>query len=204
MTSLYYPLKIVEPSFEVKGSEFLSYLVSIKHFTEFVAQMRIKHPKAVHFVTSSRKFNPQRQIEESFSDDGEPKGTSGMPTLKVLRGYDLIECGLLVVRYFGGTLLGTGGLVRAYTQATKDVIEKAKEQGALQLYIPQESLVIKIPFSAFSKAEYWIKKLEIQIVQKEFLQEGVQLELEANLENLQAFLGKIESHKRIAFTVVLS
>lgn len=129
MTSLYYPLKIVESSFEVKGSEFLSYLVSIKHFTEFVAQMRIKHPKAVHFVTSSRKFNPQRQIEESFSDDGEPKGTSGMPTLKVLRGYDLIECGLLVVRYFGGTLLGTGGLVRAYTQATKDVIEKAKEIG---------------------------------------------------------------------------
>lgn len=195
MTSLYYPLRIVESSFEVKGSEFLSYLVAIKHFTEFVVQMRIEHPKAVHFVTSSRKFNPQGQIEESFSDDGEPKGTSGMPTLKVLRGYDLIECGLLVVRYFGGTLLGTGGLVRAYTQGAKDVIEKAKEQGALQLYIPQESLAIKIPFSAFSKAEYWIKKLDIQIVQKEFLQEGVQLKLGANLENLQTFLDKVESHK---------
>lgn len=192
MSGLYYPLRIVESSFEVKGSEFIAYLVAMDCFAEFVAQMRIKHPKAVHFVTSSRKFNSQGQIEESFSDDGEPKGTSGMPTLKVLRGYDLIDCGILVVRYFGGTLLGTGGLVRAYTQATKDAVIKAKEQGALQLYVPKESLEIEIPLSVFSKAEYLMKYFEISIANKEFLATSVKLKLESKAENLQLFLNKLE------------
>ena len=187
MSGLYYPLRIVESSFEVKGSEFIAYLVAMDCFAEFVAQMRIKHPKAVHFVTSSRKFNSQGQIEESFSDDGEPKGTSGMPTLKVLRGYDLIDCGILVVRYFGGTLLGTGGLVRAYTQATKDAVIKAKEQGALQLYVPKESLEIEIPLSVFSKAEYLMKYFEISVANKEFLVTSVKLKLESKAENLQLF-----------------
>ncbi|WP_276952739.1 YigZ family protein [Helicobacter rodentium] len=192
MSGLYYPLRIVESSFEVKGSEFIAYLVAMDCFAEFVAQMRIKHPKAVHFVTSSRKFNSQGQIEESFSDDGEPKGTSGMPTLKVLRGYDLIDCGILVVRYFGGTLLGTGGLVRAYTQATKDAVIKAKEQGALQLYVPKESLEIEIPLSVFSKAEYLMKYFEISVANKEFLVTSVKLKLESKAENLQLFLNKLE------------
>lgn len=193
MSGLYYPLRIVESSFEVKGSEFISHLVAMDCFAEFVSQMRIKHPKAVHFVTSSRKFNSQGQIEESFSDDGEPKGTSGMPTLKVLRGYDLIDCGILVVRYFGGTLLGTGGLVRAYTQATKDAVIKAKEQGALELYVPKESLEIEIPLSAFSKAEYLMKHFEISVANKEFLATSVKLKLESKAENLQLFLNKLES-----------
>ncbi|WP_273211268.1 YigZ family protein [Helicobacter rodentium] len=192
MSGLYYPLRIVESSFEVKGSEFIAYLVAMDCFAEFVAQMRIKHPKAVHFVTSSRKFNSQGQIEESFSDDGEPKGTSGMPTLKVLRGYDLIDCGILVVRYFGGTLLGTGGLVRAYTQATKDAVIKAKELGALQLYVPKESLEIEIPLSVFSKAEYLMKYFEISVANKEFLATSVKLKLESKAENLQLFLNKLE------------
>ncbi|TLD87565.1 YigZ family protein [Helicobacter sp. MIT 05-5294] len=193
MAKLYYPLEAVESRFEAKGSEFISHLVALEGFGDFVAQMRLKHFKAVHFVTSSRGFNAQGQIEESFSDDGEPKGTSGMPTLKVLRGFDLIECGLLVVRYFGGVKLGTGGLVRAYTQSAKEVIAKAQEQGALQAYIPKDSRTIQIPFAVFSQVEYLAKKFEVGISQKEFLENGVHLKLEASFENLQAFLEKIES-----------
>lgn len=195
MAGFYYPSAIIESRFEIKGSEFISYLVAIGEFADFVAQSRAKHQKAVHFVTSSRRLNTQGQVEESFSDDGEPKGTSGLPTLKVLRGYDLIECGVLVIRYFGGTLLGTGGLVRAYTQAAKDVIAKAKEQGVLQPYIPKESLGMQIPFAIFSQVEYLIKKLEIHIVKKDFLENGVHLRLEASLESLQSFVAKVESLK---------
>ncbi len=193
MAELYYPLMMVESSFEVKGSEFISYLVMIEKFEAFVAEMRTKHQKAVHFVTSSRYFNAQRQIAESFSDDGEPKGTSGMPTLKVLRGYDLIECGLLIVRYFGGTLLGTGGLVRAYTQGAKEVVIKAREQGVLQPYIPKESVSIQISFTNFSQVEYLAKKFDIVITQKEFLEYGVDLKLEASFKNLQLFLDRVKS-----------
>lgn len=192
MTRLY-PSLIVESSLEVKGSEFISYLVAIEIFEDFIAQMRTKHTKAAHFVTSSRKINTQGQIQESFSDDGEPKGTSGMPTLKVLRGYDLIECGLLVIRYFGGTLLGTGGLVRAYTQSAKEVVIKAQEHRVLQPYILKDSTWIQIPFAIFSQVEYLAKKFEIGIIQKEFLENGVSLKIEASLENLQFFLKKIES-----------
>ncbi|MDE5591355.1 MAG: YigZ family protein, partial [Helicobacter sp.] len=114
-----YPLKTIQESLEVKGSRFIAFLIPVEIFDDFLAKIRIHHPKAVHFVNASRALNLEGQIVESFSDDGEPKGTSGMPTLKVLRGYDLIECGLVNVRYFGGTLLGSGGLVRAYTQSAK-------------------------------------------------------------------------------------
>ena len=61
-----------------------------------------------------------------FSDDGEPNGTAGKPILEVILGEEINNILVIVTRYFGGTLLGTGGLVRAYTQATAQAIEKAK------------------------------------------------------------------------------
>ena len=191
--ALYYPLETIESSFVEKGSEFISYLVSINHFDEFVMQKRLEHPKAVHFVTSHRRLNECTQIEEGFSDDGEPRGTSGMPTLKVLRGYELIECGLLVVRYFGGTLLGAGGLVRAYTRAARDVAVIAREQGLLQEYVQRDSVSVQVAFSDISKVEYWTKKMGVSVVRREFLDNGVEVWLEANNDELRFLLNKIES-----------
>ncbi|EEO25949.1 YigZ family protein [Helicobacter winghamensis] len=192
MEDLYYPLEIVESSFEVKGSSFISYVIPKIEVESWNLKMRQKHPKAVHFVTASRFLNDKGQIEESFSDDGEPKGTSGMPTLKVLRGYGLIECGLLTIRYFGGTLLGTGGLVRAYTQGAKDAVLAAKVSGRLALYIPKENAQITIDFALFAQVEYLAKKVGIQIVKKEFLSNGVSLKVEAKAEDLEQFLQKIK------------
>lgn len=60
-----------------------------------------------------------------FSDDGEPQGTAGMPVLEVLRGSGIVDCVVVVTRYFGGVLLGTGGLVRAYSSAAKGAVENA-------------------------------------------------------------------------------
>ena len=77
-------------------------------------------------MSATRHLNEFKQILESFDDDGEPKGSSGMPSLNVLRGENLIDIGVIVVRYFGGTLLGVGGLVRAYTNAIKDAIRFCK------------------------------------------------------------------------------
>ncbi len=64
----------------------------------------------------------EEQVQERFSDDGEPSGTAGKPILEVIRGEKLRGVMIVVIRYFGGTLLGTGGLVRAYTQAAKEGI----------------------------------------------------------------------------------
>ncbi|MGN8592033.1 UNVERIFIED_CONTAM: YigZ family protein, partial [Campylobacter jejuni] len=72
-----------------------------------------------------RTLNEYNQIIEDKSDDGEPKGTSGIPSLNVLRGYDLVNTAVITVRYFGGTKLGTGGLVRAYSDAANAAINNA-------------------------------------------------------------------------------
>lgn len=192
MEDLYCPLEIVESIFEIKGSTFISYVIPKMQRENWNLKMRQKHPKAMHFVTASRCFNSEGQIEESFSDDGEPKGTSGMPTLKVLRGYGLIECGLLTIRYFGGTLLGTGGLVRAYTQGAKDAVLAARDLKKLALYIPKKSAEILINFTLFTQVKYLAKKIGIQIVKKEFLSDGVRLEVEAKTEDLERFLQQIK------------
>ncbi|WP_104722101.1 YigZ family protein [Helicobacter mesocricetorum] len=183
-----YPLQVVEAFYEIKGSQFFAFLVPKESFIGFIAKMRIEHPKAVHFVNASRWFNTQGQIVESFSDDGEPKGTSGMPTLKVLRGYELIECGLVIVRYFGGVLLGSGGLVRAYTQSAKEAILKAQNLNTLIPYIPKTKQEVFISFSYLSQAEYLMKKMEIEVIKRSFQSEGVLLEITAPLGSMQSFL----------------
>lgn len=189
---LFYPLAETQSAFEIKGSCFISMLIPIQNFENTLLLMRQEHTKAVHFVTASRFLNPQEQIEESFSDDGEPKGTSGMPTLKVLRGYNLIDCALLTIRYFGGTLLGTGGLVRAYTQGAKEVILKAKDEGKLKLYIPQSVQKVFVCFSCLNKIEYLAKKMEIVIFKREFLETGVELSVQGCKNALEHFMAKVE------------
>lgn len=193
MEKLYYPIEIIESRFEVKGSVFISFLLGYGGFDDFIVRMRKNHSKAVHFVSASRILNTHKQIEESFSDDGEPKGTSGMPTLKVMRGYQLINCGILIVRYFGGTLLGTGGLVRAYTQGAKDVIIKAKEAQKIAPFIPKEYKEIHIDFSHLAQVDYLAKKMDVIILHKEFLANGVRLKIEARENSLEEFLDKINT-----------
>ena len=85
----------------------------------------VKHPKARHHVYAYRYLNEYEQIVENSSDDGEPKGTSGKPSLHVLAGHELINTAVIIVRYFGGIKLGTGGLVRAYSDAVNSVINNA-------------------------------------------------------------------------------
>ena len=179
---------IVTNTIEIKGSSFLAFLIPINIFEQNLNLLRQKHTKAVHFVSATRAFNKEGQILESFSDDGEPKGTSGMPTLKVLRGYDLIECGVVSVRYFGGTLLGTGGLVRAYTEACKEVILCAKEQGLLIDFIKKEKQEIFVEFSQITQVEYLLKKYHLEVLNRDFIEKGVKLEITSGKENLEFFL----------------
>ena len=74
-----------------------------------------------------RYLNEFDQIVENSGDDGEPKSTGGKPSLKALLGADMINTGVIIVRYFGGTMLGTGGLVRAYNDAVNEVVNIAQK-----------------------------------------------------------------------------
>ncbi len=117
---------------EVKKSHFLCELRNVRSEDEavsFIEEIRKKHYDARHNCFAMRIGSPGKVYERS-SDDGEPQGTAGKPMLEILKGEALYDVCAVVTRYFGGTLLGTGGLVRAYADALKEAI-KASEISAL-------------------------------------------------------------------------
>lgn len=110
--------------FEVKRSKFLTFATRAAcrdQAEAFIHDLRVKHPKANHVCWAYIAGDPTTTIR-SMSDDGEPSGTAGMPMLKVLEYSGLGDIVVAVVRYFGGTKLGTGGLQRAYSDAVSQVL----------------------------------------------------------------------------------
>ncbi len=164
---------------EVKKSKFIAHICPYSQFDTLMSRLRNEHPKARHFVYAYRYINEFDQIVENSSDDGEPKGTSGKPSLKALAGADMINTGVIIVRYFGGTMLGTGGLVRAYSNAVNEVVNIA------QTY-PYEKLAIReitVAYADLAKTEYILSQLGINIKEKHF-NDGATLVLEATQEKL--------------------
>lgn len=100
------------------------------------------------------------QVQERCSDDGEPSGTAGKPILEVIRGNGIHNILVVVTRYFGGTLLGTGGLVRAYTQASQEGIAASTIITKTQGY----KLKIETDYTGLGKIQYLLGQRGIQIV----------------------------------------
>ena len=151
-------LKIFSASYEIKKSKFLSFVFPYSRFDEVLQDLKKEHPKARHFVSAFRYLNEFSQIVEGSSDDGEPKNTSGKPTLSVLQGNELIDIGIITVRYFGGIKLGTGGLVKAYSTSANMVISEAETIE----YIPKDNFKIFVEYSEISIFEYNLEKLSIE------------------------------------------
>ena len=165
---------------EVKHSKFIAHLAPYSEFSDLLTHLQKRHPKARHFVTAFRYYNEHGQIVEGSSDDGEPKGTSGKPSLHVLQGADLVDVGVVIVRYFGGIKLGTGGLVRAYSDAVNRVIEEATTVA----YERKELFCFTTEYSQLSKVEYVLQKLAIHSVKKDFEALHVALEISAASERI--------------------
>lgn len=159
----------VTVTYEVKKSKFIATLIPYKEFDSTLKMLKNKHPKARHFVYAYRYLNTLEQIVENSSDDGEPKGTSGKPALTVLYGNELINSAVIIVRYFGGVKLGTGGLVKSYTEATNLAIKSAR----LQQYIKLHTAKIDFEYSHISKVEYHALHLNVEIKEKIFQQNVV-------------------------------
>ena len=124
--------------FTEKRSRFIGYVKPVKteaEATEFINSIRSKHWDARHnvYAYSLREGNIKR-----YSDDGEPSGTAGMPVLDVITKNEVYDVCVVVTRYFGGVLLGTGGLVRAYSQGSKIALE------AGQVVLMQNCLVCSL------------------------------------------------------------
>ena len=140
-----------------KKSRFIATVRPVKSEDEarmFIDEMKKNYWNATHNVFAYQIG--ERDELQRFSDDGETQGTAGMPVLNVLKGEDIKNTAMVVTRYFGGTLLGTGGLVRAYGKAAKEGILSA---GIAELIL-------------YSKYEITTDYTESGKVQYEILQEG--------------------------------
>lgn len=134
----------------IEKSTFIGYAKPIKseeEAIEFINEIKKKHKDARHNVwsyTVGKNMNIQR-----YSDDGEPQGTAGIPTLEVIKKEDLRDVVIVVTRYFGGIKLGAGGLVRAYTKGAKIGIEAGK---VIQKVLYRE-VSIKIDYTQLGKVQ---------------------------------------------------
>ena len=136
--------------FEDRRSRFIAQLVHVegeKDAEAFIAEVRSRHHDARHNVPAWILADGR----ERCSDDGEPSRTSGMPTLEVLRGAGLANVCCVVTRYFGGTLLGPGGLVRAYTAATQEAVAAAEKDGAVVEMTLVTPVTVQLPYALYDR-----------------------------------------------------
>lgn len=164
----------------------------------FLRSIRAEMPDATHHVYAFR-VGYGASVAEGMSDDGEPSGTSGPPTLAVLRGADLGDVALVTTRYFGGTKLGTGGLVAAYTAAAKAALAALKTTPR----IDRTAYEITIGYAQLEPLRRALRELEC-IVSDEAFGEDVRLivltpdeaipRLQALLRDLTAGRGEIRPH----------
>lgn len=157
-----------------KKSRFIGYCTPVNDVDEavdFINEIKAKHKDATHNV-----YAYIAGINEKYSDDGEPSGTAGVPVLDMLKKEGLTGVAVVVTRYFGGTLLGAGGLVRAYSQAARNVVYEAgiinkiycskyevtcdyNQLGKIQFEIKKcNAVVINTVFGSRIKIEFYVKK----------------------------------------------
>ena len=160
--------KNTETQFIEKKSKFISnifYIENIEEAERYIEQTNKKYNDATHNCFAYR-FIKDGSLIEKASDNGEPQGTAGLPILNILQKNELVNVIIIVTRYFGGIMLGAGGLVRAYSEAAKQsVLNTQKVRN-----ISGEEIEIIIDYSEFEKFKYYCKKLEINIDKVEYLE----------------------------------
>ena len=173
-----------------KKSRFIANIYHVENVEE--AEEKIKSTKkkyydAKHNCIAYRVIENWKVVEKA-SDDGEPSGTAGSPMLNILQKNNLCNLVVVVTRYFGGILLGTGGLVRAYSDATQMAIAKSvKVQKVKGIEIK-----VELEYSNLEIFKYYCKNKEINIVKLEYGENIMaNLEMEENIKN--TFLRDIEA-----------
>lgn len=167
----------------MKRSKFITYLVPIAEYEGLQSKLKNEHPKANHVVYALRYLNDYDQIVENSSDDGEPKGCAGVPALNVLRGEELINVAVLIVRYFGGIKLGTGGMARAYALAVKNVLGEA----TLVPYEKETVYMFSTHYNEVDKTLYKLRQLGLSKFERDFGVDKVVWKLRGSEDKIEIF-----------------
>jgi uncharacterized YigZ family protein len=145
-----------ETEYVIKKSKFISYTKPVQteqEAQEFIASIKQKHWDATHNVYA---YSLREGSIKRYSDDGEPQGTAGMPVLNVITQEGITDCVVVVTRYFGGILLGGGGLVRAYSHSAKLAVDAA---GVITL-VPWVVMSICCDYNLYGKIESLIRDMD--------------------------------------------
>jgi uncharacterized YigZ family protein len=182
-----------EGLFKDKGSKFIAFAYPISSETEvkpILMKLRAEHTKANHFCYAYR-LTPDRSVFR-INDDGEPSGTAGRPILNVLLSAELTNILVVVVRYFGGTLLGVPGLIGAYKGATAeatglaDIIEKTVN----------DRYEIRFDYLVMNDVMRLVKEEQLQIIEQQFDNECM-ISFEVRTSQLNKVLQKLEKLNEI-------
>lgn len=149
-----------------KKSRFIAnlfYVETPQEAEDKIKQVKKKYYDAKHNCFAYITLN-ENEIQKKCSDDGEPSGTAGAPMLEILEKQSIYNVVVIVTRYFGGILLGTGGLVSAYSDSLKEAIKKS----TLVEQEPGYEAEIKLPYADFEKFKYYCNKNNINIINSEY------------------------------------
>ena len=156
----------LENEIQIKKSRFIARLTRIAsedEYKSFIEQAR-KDNHGCRHVCSAAVYRDGGQVITRSSDDGEPSGTAGRPMLDVLQGSGLMDVAVVVIRYFGGTLLGAGGLVRAYSESTSLVLEGVKRLQRVEREVWQ----LPISHAEAGRVESDLRAKGIQVIDVEY------------------------------------
>lgn len=176
-----------EGTYEEKKSQFIARVYPVsseEQVIEYIEAARKKYWDARHnchaFVIGDNDEVTR------CSDDGEPAGTAGKPILEVITKTGLHNCLIIVTRYFGGTLLGTGGLVRAYTQASKEAVSNS----VLAVRVPGEKYLVTTDYNGIGKIQYVVANIGAEITNTEYTDKVI-IEILVKKERSDELLKKI-------------
>lgn len=164
MSEIRLVLKEGSSEIKVKKSTFIGFLGAAntqEEALDVITKIKKEHYNARHNCSA---YIVDEGKTEHQNDDGEPSGTAGKPMLEVLKGAGLVNCVAVVTRYFGGVLLGTGGLVRAYTRAVQEAVSSSS------LAVKQEGYYccLEVNYSYVGKLKHRISELGIHVMAEEY------------------------------------
>lgn len=168
-----------------KKSRFIANMFHVENVTE--ADEKIKQINKKYYDAKHNCYAYIVDGIEKCSDDGEPSKTAGAPILDILKKNQFTNVLVIVTRYFGGILLGTGGLVRAYSEATKRAIENSD----VVEIVSGERYIIEVSYENVNNVLYWCNKLNIKICENVY-ETSIKLTIESTKEDKEKLINNVE------------
>ncbi|MEN8154641.1 MAG: YigZ family protein [Acidobacteriota bacterium] len=174
----FFSVKTIEGPYEIKekGSRFISFIFPVsgkESAEERLGEIRKKYFDSTH-VCFGYRIGDGEEKTLKYSDDGEPSGTAGLPILNEIRGKELFNTLIIVIRYYGGTKLGTGGLARAYRDSAKLAVKNSK---IIEKIVTKKKR-INLPFELEGDLMKLINRFKLKLIEKNYTANGVEVDLD--------------------------